>query len=69
MLLWKKLKPSNVVLPFIVNRSTLVCALLRNNPLFVGQLYEDKSLAIRSSMCSCKLSEVRDLSTVRRLSN
>ena len=49
---WKKLKTSHVFLSFIVflnrNRSALVCELLRNNSLFVGQLYEDKSLALRT---------------------
>ena len=30
------------------NRSALVCELLSNNSLFVGQLYEDKSLALRA---------------------
>ena len=48
----KKLKSSNVVLSFIVcsnrNRSALVRELLSNNSLFVGQLYEDKSLALRA---------------------
>ena len=47
---WKKLKTSNVILLFIVcsnrNRSALVCKLLSNNSLFVGQLYEDKSLVL-----------------------
>ena len=49
---WKKLKTSNVSSPFIVcynrNRSALVCELLSNNSLFVGQLYEDKSLVLGS---------------------
>ena len=44
---WKKLKTSNVFSSFIVcknpNRSALVCELLSNNSLFVGQMYEDKS--------------------------
>ena len=31
-----------------LNRSALVCELLSNNSLFVGQLYEDKSLALRA---------------------
>ena len=48
----KKLKSSNVILSFIVcsnrNRSALVRELLSNNSLFVGQLYEDKSLALRA---------------------
>ena len=47
---WKKLKTSNVFSSFIVcenhNRSALVLELLSNNSLFVGQLYEDKSLAL-----------------------
>ena len=43
-----KLKTSNVFSPFIVNRSALVCELLDNNTLFVGQLYEDKSLALHA---------------------
>ena len=30
------------------NRSALVRDLLSNNSLFVGQLYEDKSLALRA---------------------
>ena len=46
------LKTSNLFLLFIVssnrNRSALVCELLCNNLLFVGQLYEDKSLALRA---------------------
>ena len=49
---WKKLKTSNVFSLFIVcknrNRSALVRELLCNNSLFVGQLYEDKSLALRA---------------------
>ena len=48
---WKKLKTSNVFSSFIVrknrNRSAQVRELLSNNSLFVGQLYEDKSLALR----------------------
>ena len=47
---WKKRKTSNVFSLFIVyynrNRSALVHELLSNNSLFVGQLYEDKSLAL-----------------------
>ena len=47
---WKKLKISNVCSSFIVcwnrNRSVLVCELLSSNSLFVGQLYEDKALAL-----------------------
>ena len=49
---WKKLKTSNVFSLFTVcknrNRAALVCELLRINSLFVGQLYEDKSLALRA---------------------
>ena len=48
----KKLKSSNVFLLFIAclnrNRSALVHILLSNNSLFVGQLYEDKSLALHA---------------------
>ena len=48
----KTLKSSNVVLLFILcsnrNRSAQVRELLSNNSLFVGQLYEDKSLALRA---------------------
>ena len=48
----KKLKSLNVFSLFIVcsnrNKSALVCELLSNNSLFVGQLYEDKSLALRA---------------------
>ena len=47
-----KLKSSNVFLLFIVcsnrNRSALVHELLSNNSLFVGQLYQDKSLALHA---------------------
>ena len=47
---WKKLKTSNVFSPFIVcsnrNRSALVHELLSINSLLVGQMYEDKSLAL-----------------------
>ena len=47
---WKKLRTSNVFLSFIVcknrNRSAVVRELLNNNSLFVGQLYEDKSLVL-----------------------
>ena len=49
---WKKLKTSNLFLSFIVgsnrNRSALVGELLCNNSLFVDQLYEAKSLALRT---------------------
>ena len=48
---WKKLKTSNLFSSFIAcsnrNRSALVRELLSNNSLFVGQLYDDKSLALR----------------------
>ena len=48
----KMLKTTNLFLSFIVssnrNRSALVRELLCNNSLFVGQLYEDKSLALRA---------------------
>ena len=47
---WKKLKTSNVVTSFIVcsnrNRSALVCDLLSYISLFVGHLYEAKSLVM-----------------------
>ena len=46
---WKKLKTSNVFSSLIVcknrNRSARVRELKSSNSLFVGQLYEDKSLA------------------------
>ena len=49
---WKKLKTSNLFSSFIVssnrNRSALVREFLCNNSLFVAQLYEDKSLALRA---------------------
>ena len=49
---WKKLKTSNVFSLSIVNsnrsRSALVRELLCKSSLFVGQLYEDKSLALRT---------------------
>ena len=49
---WNKLNTSNVISSFIVcsnrNRSALVRELLSNNSLFVGQLFEDKSLALRA---------------------
>ena len=48
----KKLKSSDLIFSFLVcsnrNRSALVRGLLSNNSLFVGQLYEDKSLALRA---------------------
>ena len=47
-----KLKTSNLFSSFVVisnrNRSALERELLCNNSLFVGQLYEDKSLALRA---------------------
>ena len=50
---WTKLKSVNVFLSFnmrsIQNRSALVCELLRNNSLSVGQLYKDKSLVLLAS--------------------
>ena len=49
---WKKLKSSNLFSSSFVssnrNRSALVRELLCNNSLFVGQLYENKSLALRA---------------------
>ena len=49
---WKKLMTSNVFSSFIVrknrNRSAPVRKLLSNNSLFVGQLYQDKPLALRA---------------------
>ena len=46
------MKASNAILSFIVcsnrNRSALVCDLLSYSSLFVGQLYEDKSLALHA---------------------
>ena len=48
---WKKLKTSNVFSSFTVCknriRSVPVRELLINNSLFVGQLYDDRSLALR----------------------
>ena len=48
----KKLKSSDLIFPFLVcsniNRSALVRGLLSNYSLIVGQLYEDKSLALRA---------------------
>ena len=48
----KKLKYLNVFSLFIVcsnrNRSALVREVLSNNSLFVGQLFEDKSLTLRA---------------------
>ena len=49
---WNKLKTSNVFTSFTLcwnrNRSAPVRELLSNNSLFVGQLYDDKSLALRA---------------------
>ena len=50
---WKKLKTSNVFSSRLfcvrIEIDQLYCVnLLRNNSLFVGQLYEDKSLALRA---------------------
>ena len=49
---WKKLKTLNVFSLFNVcynrNRSAPLRELLSNNSLFVGQLSEDKSLALRA---------------------
>ena len=49
---WKKLKTSNLFSFFIVssnrNKSALMRELLCNNSLFVGKLYEHKSLAMRA---------------------
>ena len=49
---WKKLKTSNVFSSFTVcynrNRSAKVRELLSNNSLFVGHLYDNKSLALRT---------------------
>ena len=49
---WKKLKTSNLFSSLNVslnrNRSAQLCELLCNNSLFVGKLYEDKSLALRA---------------------
>ena len=51
---WKKLKTSNLFSSFIVssnrNRSALVRELLCNNSLFVGHLYEDKSLRLACTL-------------------
>ena len=49
---WKKLKTLNVFSSFSVfknrNRSAILRELLTNNSLFVGQLCEDRSIALRS---------------------
>ena len=49
---WKRLKTSNVFSLFIVwsngNRSAFCSELLSNYSLFVGQFYEDKSLALHA---------------------
>ena len=61
---WKKPKTSNVFSFLIVcynrNRSAPVRELLSNNSLFVGKLYEDKSLAL----LACDLIFTTDLQTV-----
>ena len=61
---WKKLKTLNVFSSFILhdnrNRSAPLRELLCINSLFVGQLYEDKSLALRA----CDLIFTTDLQTV-----
>ena len=48
--IWKKLNILNVFSSYIVcynrNRSALMRELLSNNALFVGQLYEDKSVGL-----------------------
>ena len=48
----KKLKSSDLILSFLVcsnrNRSVLLRESLSNNSPFVGQLQEDKSLALRA---------------------
>ena len=50
---WKKLKPSYMVLSFILclnrNRSALVCDLFSNNSLFVSQMYEDQITSVFSN--------------------
>ena len=61
---WKKLKTLNVVSSFIIcsnrKRSALVREMLSNNSLCVGQLYEDKSLALRA----CDLIFLRALNLI-----
>ena len=51
------MKTSNVVLSFIVcsnrNRSALLHDLSSYNSLFLGQLYEDKSLALHARDLIC----------------
>ena len=65
---WKKLKTSNLFSSFIVssnrNRSALVRELLCNNLVFVGQLYEDKSLALRARGARDFIFFTTDLKTV-----
>ena len=39
---------SSFIVPYNQNRSAPVRELLSNNSLFVGQLYEDKSLALHA---------------------
>ena len=61
---WNKLKTSHVFSSFIVclnlNRSAIVLEMLSNNWLYVGQLYEDKSLVV----CARDLIFTADLQTV-----
>ena len=68
---WKKLKSSNVFSSFIVcynrNRSAQVRELLSNHSLFVGQLYVDKSLALRARdliFYTTDLQTVKNYSTI-----
>ena len=65
----KKLITSNVFSSFIVcknlKRSALVGELLSNNSLFVGQLYKDKSLALRA----CNLIFLIQFTVVRQLTD
>ena len=62
---WKKLKTSNVFLSFIVssnrNRSALLREWLSNNSMFVGQLYEDKSLMLHTRYLICCTTAIADL--------
>ena len=50
--LFEEAKSSDLILSFLVcsnrNRSALVRERLSNNSLFVGQLYEDKSVALHA---------------------
>ena len=68
---WKKMKTSYVFSSFIVcknpNRSALVCELLSNNSLFVGQMIEDNShvLHVRYLIFfTTDLQTVNDYSTI-----